>query len=298
MSNQTDLKLSRGAYVAAFLGDAVLLAMAWLIYSRHAQTPISGGDAALLMFIGIAGAALAILPFVLEYQAAVKMAESGALTSSLQQINNLEEIVALISGATSQWQSVQEHSTRTMNSAKDITERMTTEANAFTTFIKKSNESEKATLRLEIEKLRRLEGDWLQVVVRLLDHTYALHQAAVRSGQPALVDQLTQFQNACREIVRRIGLVPFMAVTNEPFDAKSHQTADPQIVPAADAKVQDTVATGFTFQGRLLRPALVSLLDPNSVPLDEPEPVVLPSAERGPAKREVAVEIQEEQTLL
>jgi molecular chaperone GrpE (heat shock protein) len=303
MSNQTELKMSRSAYIAAFAGDAILLGIAWLIFGRHAQAHIGGWEAALIFCFGAAGAILAVMPFVLEYQAAVKMMETGAVISTLQQVENLEEIVALISGATSQWQTVQETSARTMNAARDITERMTTEAAAFTEFVKKANESEKNTLRLEIEKLRRGEGEWLQIVVRLLDHTYALHQAAVRSGQPGLVEQLSQFQNACRDVVRRIGLVPFQAATNESFDPKSHQVSDPKIIPSADAKVLATLATGFTFQGRLVRPALVSLRGPAPALVEEPQCEIAPAPAPVPvpAKQEAPVEVEEEeeeQTLL
>ena len=60
-----------------------------------------------------------------------------------------------------------------------------------------------------MDKLRKMEGDWLKVAVQILDHVFALFRAAERSGQPALIEQLGQFQNACRDAARRIGLVPF-----------------------------------------------------------------------------------------
>jgi hypothetical protein len=59
--------------------------------------------------------------------------------------------------------------------------------------------SGKNHLRLEIEKLRRGEGEWLQVMVRVLDHVQALHLAGQRSGQRNLIEQLTHFQNSCRD---------------------------------------------------------------------------------------------------
>jgi hypothetical protein len=92
-----------------------------------------------------------------------------------------------------------------------------------------------------------------------LDHIFALNQAAVRSGQTSLVKQLSQFQNACRDIARRVGLVPFVALPGEPYDPKTHQLADSKVVPAAAAVVAETVATGYGFQGQLVRLALVTL---------------------------------------
>ena len=125
--------------------------------------------------------------------------------------------------------------------------------------MQRMNESEKATLRLEVEKLRRAEVEWLQVVVRMLDHVYALHQGAVRSGQPNVLEQVGSFQNACREAARRVGLAPFAANPSEPFDAQRHQLAEGDARLPADAVVGETLAAGYTFQGKLLRPALVRL---------------------------------------
>jgi molecular chaperone GrpE (heat shock protein) len=134
---------------------------------------------------------------------------------------------------------------------------MAAEVREFTEFMQKANDGEKATLRLEVEKLRRAEGDWLQVLVHLLDHVHALHTGATRSGQPRLIEQLTNFQNACRDTARRVGLVPFAAAAGEAFDAKRHQLVNGEEMPANGAVIGETLATGFTFQGRLVRPALV-----------------------------------------
>src|SRR5439155_16759070 len=98
----------------------------------------------------------------------------------------------------------------------------------------------------------------LQILVRILDHIYALYQAAVRSGQGKLVKQLEYFQNACRDISRRVGLVPFSAIPGEPYEPKLHQLADAS-EPASEGLIAETLATGYSFQGQLVRPALVTL---------------------------------------
>jgi molecular chaperone GrpE (heat shock protein) len=125
--------------------------------------------------------------------------------------------------------------------------------------MQKMNDSEKSALRLETEKFRRGEAEWLQVLMRILDHVFVLHAAAARSGQPKLAEQITSFQNACRDAARRIGLVPFIAEPEEPFNSERHQSVGTEEKPSADAVVAETVGAGFTFQGRLLRPALVRL---------------------------------------
>ena len=156
-------------------------------------------EASCFVLCGAIGAAVSILPFLLEYRAAVRMVETGAMVATISQIQNLEEVARQISGATAQWHGVQEHSAKTAVTAKEMVERMTAEATAFTDFLKKANDSERAKLRVEVEKLRRAEGEWLQIIVRMLDHTFALNQAAVRSGQAGLIEQLGHFQNACRD---------------------------------------------------------------------------------------------------
>jgi molecular chaperone GrpE (heat shock protein) len=221
--------------------------------------PLGIWEGGLIVSSVAAGAFLAILPFVLEYRMASKLAESEALADVVGQIKHLENLAERIGAATARWQSVQEVADRVAATSKAIAERMSAEAKAFTEFMQRANDSEKATLRLEVDKLRRAEGDWVHVLVRMLDHVYALHIAAVRTGQTNLISQLDHFQNACRDAARRIGLTPFTASTAEPFNAECHQVVDGQKKPPEGSTIAETVATGYTFQGRLIRPALVRL---------------------------------------
>ena len=124
----------------------------------------------------------------------------------------------------------------------------------------KASDSEKSHLRLEVEKLRRAESEWLQVLVMLLDHVYALYLAGRRSGQPNIIEQLSTFQSACRDVARKVGLVPFEAGPDEPFNPSLHQLLDNQNqLPAENARISDTLAPGYNFQGQLIRNALVSV---------------------------------------
>lgn len=213
---------------------------------------------ALVVCVG-AGAWLGILPFLWDQRAALILAEADRLATAVAQVQNLEQLSAQITGATARWQSVQDLSDQTATLARDVADRMAAEAKAFMEFLQKANDGEKSHLRLEVEKLRRAENDWLQMTVHLLDHVYALHQAGVRSGQASLVQQLGQFQNACRDLVRRAGLVPVAPQPAEAFDAKLHQLADPQAAPPNGATVAEVIAVGYTWQGQLLRRALVAL---------------------------------------
>ena len=225
----------------------------------------------------VIGALLACLPFILEYRATSKLVELNALGTVSEKLQNLEAFAAQVSSATDQWARVQEttqiSAEKTVTAAKEIAERMASEVREFNAFQAKMNDAEKGALRLEVEKLRRLEGDWLQVVARILDHIFALHNAAARSGQPELAEQVSQFQHACRDTARRVGLVPFDITPGEKFDAE-RQRAHGVENPPADAVAAETLAPGLTFQGRLIRPALVRLQEaaaPATVAPEQPE---------------------------
>src|SRR5215471_7032576 len=172
-----------------FLTDAILLGLAWFVYTQGKRPPDSFTMACVCGCVAL-GAFAAILPFFLDYRLTLKLAESDSLTKAVAQIRNLEAIATQIGQATGHWQTAQDHAAATVNAAKEIGERMSTEAKAFAEFMQKANDAEKGNLRLEVEKLRRGEGEWLQAVVRMLDHTYALHTAAARSGKGGLVEQL------------------------------------------------------------------------------------------------------------
>jgi molecular chaperone GrpE len=255
MRDQTGPNLQKWPFYA---GDLLLLGAAWFIYSRS-QLPMGAWQIGFIFLCVAGGAWLVVLPFLLEYRLLVRLAEASSLTTLAGQMNNMENVAAQISGATARWQSVQEQADKTSAGAKALAEKMSTEAKAFTEFMQQANSGEKAVLRLEVEKLRRAEAEWLQVLVRVLDHVYALHTGALRSGQPKLIEQLGLFQDACRDAARRVGLTPFSATPAEAFDPQRHQVMDGNGSPPAGGSIVETLATGYTFQGRLLRPALVKL---------------------------------------
>ena len=241
-----------------FLADALLLGFAWIFLSRAPlqHWEIGAGCVAL-------GAILGVIPFYWDYRAAGKALEINALGAVAEKIQGLEKLSAQIGAATNHWgviqETVQSESGKTAAIAKDIADKMTEEVRQFSEFMQRTNDGEKATLRLEVEKLRRAEGEWLQMQVRVLDHVFALHTGAVRTGDARFIEPIANFQNACRETVRRLGLTPYVAEPDEPFDAERHQAAGhPGEVPPG-ARVSETVSAGYTFQGKPLRPALVRL---------------------------------------
>jgi molecular chaperone GrpE (heat shock protein) len=195
----------------------------------------------------------------------MKFAETKYLASTVEQITNLRTFTNQISFATAQWQIVQEQASKTVEAAKQIGDRMAVEAQAFSDFMVKASDAEKAHLRLEVDKLRRSETEWLQVLVLLMDHTYALYLAGRRSGQENIIQQLGTYQNACRDVARKVGLVAFEAQADEGFNPKIHQVLEGDTQPSPTARVVDTLAPGFTFQGQRIRNVLVSIKEDEAV---------------------------------
>ena len=271
-----DPKIWKSSKWPFLAGDAALLGIGFYFIERAAH-PIGETEIIVASSCVALGAILGCLPFILDYRAATRAIDAAALGSIGEKIQNLEKLAGQISTATNEWVNVQTQAEKISGTAKEIAEGMAAEVRQFSEFMQKMNDSEKAALRLESEKLRRGEAEWLQVLVRILDHVFLLNAAAARSGQPKVADQISNFQNACRDAARRIGLTIFSAEPDELFDAKKHQSVDEK--PEDDSIVAETVGAGFTFQGKLLRPALVKLRGkiPAAEEMDEPENAGEPS---------------------
>jgi len=288
MNDATDWKIPKWPFL---LGDVLLMVFGYF-FVLHSPLPIRHWEIAAGCVA--VGAILGVIPFILDYRAMGKALEVNALGAVAEKIQNLEKLAAQISSATKEWTNAQVQAEKTSTVAKEIADRMAEEIQQFSEFMKKMNDSEKATLRLEVEKLRRGELEWLQVLVHILDHVFALHTAAMHSGDVKFAAPITTFQNACRDTARRLGLTPFAAEPNEPFDAERHQVAGSKETPPAGAVVAETIGSGYTFQGRLLRPALVRLRDGNAPAETQPEkPASAASPAPGNAGDEFSLESPE-----
>ena len=237
--------------------DALFLGLAALLL-KFGHRPLPWQEGGLLILCGALGAWSFVTPFLRRNADEQALSQVKLLAEATGQIQKLDQLAGQISSATNQWLELQSNTTQAAESAKQVAERMAAEAKAFTEFMQRASETERNHLRVEVEKLRRAEGERLQVITHVLDHVFALFQAARHSGQPALLEQISQFQNACREAARRIGLVQTAGQAGEAYDAKLHQLPE-NTSPAENALVADTLAAGYTYQGQLLRRPVVAL---------------------------------------
>lgn len=253
MSVSTPPRLGKLPFIAADL--ALLAAAAALVWAG--PRPLGVWPALAVAGCVALGAWLLVLPFLKEHEAAVAREQRGDLAGTLAQIQKLEAAALQIGQATASWSGVADRAAKSVEAAGAIEARLAQEARAFGEILKKQNEAEKQTLRLEVEKLRRAEGDWLQAAVRMLDHTWALYRAALQSGQENVSRQIGAFQLAQRDAVRRVGLVALVAQPGEAYDERRHQLPGEAARPETGAVIADCLAPGYVFQGQLLRPPLV-----------------------------------------
>jgi molecular chaperone GrpE (heat shock protein) len=243
--------------------DAIFLALAALLLGQG-HKPLLWWEAVLLIVCVAAGASCCLFPLLQRNQDEQTLAQARVLADALNQLQKIDEVAAQIVGATNQWREFRQQTDEISASNKSLAGSIASEAKAFGEFLQKANDSEKGHLRLEAEKLRRAEIEWLQVVIHILDHISGLYQAARQTGQSGLIEQIGQFHNVCRDIARRVGLAPVTGREGEPFDPNLHQLTE-KTAPVENAAVGETLTPGYTFQGKLVRRALVALKEPAGV---------------------------------
>lgn len=240
------------------LTDLVFIGVALGIIYRS-QMPLGGAQIFAVIACVALGAWACVTPFLRDHDMDVRLAESDNLTDTVQQIRQLKDLGLAVQTATARWQIFQENSTETSASMQRMANQLTNDARNFAESLKQANDIEKTALRLEVDKRKRTESDWLKIMVTLLDHVYALYQAGVRSGQQNVIQQLGSFQAACRDVVRRVGLVAVEVQPGDNFNPAAHRLPDENQSVPEGAVIAGMLAPGITFQGQLVRPVLVAL---------------------------------------
>ncbi len=238
--------------------DLVFIGVALGIIYRS-QAPLGGAQIFAVIACVALGAWACVTPFLRDHDVDVRLAESDNLTDTVQQIRQIKDVGLAVQTATARWQIFQENSTETTAAMQRMANQLSNDARNFAESLRQANDIEKTALRLEVDKRKRTESDWLKVMVMLLDHVNALYQAGVRSGQQNVIQQLGGFQAACRDVVRRVGLVAVEVQPGEPFNPAAHRLPEENQSVPEGAVIAGMLAPGITFQGQLVRPVLVAL---------------------------------------
>jgi molecular chaperone GrpE (heat shock protein) len=244
--------------------DVLFLTMAGAI-SALGHRPLLWWEACLMVACGAVAAWSLTAPILRLEGRQETIAQTARLADVAAELQKIEQLASHIHAATLQWKTFESQSALALDRSNELAQSFAHESHAFAEMLQKTGDSEKNRLRVEVEKLRRAEGEWLQTGIRLLDQVFALHQAAVRSGQRSLIDQIGLFQDTCRDSARRVGLNALTPQAGEPFDPRVHQLIDNAAAPEK-ALVSEVLATGFTYQGQFVRRALVSLQAPSIEP--------------------------------
>jgi hypothetical protein len=204
------------------------------------------------------GAWLLAWPFLKEHEAETKSELQQDWHDTLQQVRQIQDVASQVTHAITHVIAAQDTTQKCFTTAESLAERLQAEHQSLLQSLHQANDQEKKTLNLELEKQRRTEQEALQVIVHLLDHSYALFQAGRRSGQPALTEQLRQFRAACLDAARRLGIVAHEAQEGEIFDPRYHQTTDDS-TPPPKSRIENTIACGYTYRGAGIRPIVVRM---------------------------------------
>lgn len=240
-----------------FILDVLFLGLAFLMF-KNMPRPLGAAEAAEIILCAVGAAICFSLPFLRRNANETALAQAAVIADAVAEIKKLETLGQQIGQSTMQWQGVQEHATKTVDAAREVADGMAAEAKSFVEFLKKANESEKAHLRVEVDKLRRAEGQWLEVLVRILDSIHALNMAAIQTGKANLINQIGQFQRNCLDSARRVGLVPIVLEPGTAFDPRGHDLIEGE-KPQDSANIAQTIACGYTFQSQLIRKPVVVL---------------------------------------
>ena len=237
--------------------DIIFIGLGYWISTLIQGEPQSWQIISILVCAGL-GAGFAVAPFYFEYRAEAKAVEIAQLTTVAKEVNKMEETAQLIAEVSANWSAVQETSEQTAKLAEEIASGMAATVKDHDAFMANANTEELSTLKLEVEKLRRVEADWANTLVGVLDLVYRLEQSAIASGKEQFIQTMGQFQGQCREVARRVGLVAFEAENGAPFNPEEHALPDGE--SAGDhAVISQTRLPGFKLQGKLVRKPLVAV---------------------------------------
>ena len=143
--------------------DALFVGLALLLL-RQGHKPLLWWEAMLLIACAAAAAGCGVLPFLRRDEDEQALAQARLLADSVSQLQKLDQVAAQVLGATNQWREYEQHAADSVAAAKAVSDSVAAESHALREFLQKVNDSEKAHLRVEAEKLRRAEAEWLQVL--------------------------------------------------------------------------------------------------------------------------------------
>jgi molecular chaperone GrpE (heat shock protein) len=147
-----------------------------------------------------------------------------------------------------------------MNTLKRTTEQTIEKTHRITEGAKNEIIALAQSIRASTETACQNENATLPAVIEILDHVFALTVAARCNGSQQTASKLL---DNCRAAVGRFGLVILVPLPGERFSNDWHRLADLN-QSSFNAAIVETVAAGYSLNGRLLRQAVVILNNPTA----------------------------------
>ena len=239
-----------------YVADAVLI-LASICILAFAQHPLSGSACWALAIILGCGAWIAILPWFQENKNNAALSQLDGLRSVSECIQQMNTFSAGMNSAIASLANVQKMTEASARAASDAENKIVAHSQDFAERISKAVSYEKSSFQIEIDKLHRIENDWLSTGIGIMDHVLALTNAGIHSGKPEIVEQMRRFRGACLEFAARAGLQPFLPAPTDTYDPEKHVLPPNTPTPDPSTKISRVIAPGFNYQGQLVRKAMV-----------------------------------------
>lgn len=232
----------------------ILTAVGILTFTQH---PLSGSAVWTITLLVFSGAWIAVTPWIMEQRSKTKLAELDGLKGVEESIQKMNSFSDGVNSALLSLSNVQEIAQASAQRATEAEEKIAQYGLDFEERFSKAANYEKSALQLEIDKLKRIEKDWVSSASGMLDHILALASAGIHSGKPEIAEQMKRFRAACLEIASHAGIQPYMPAPTDLYDPEKHAVPPNAPTPAAEAKIARVLAPGFLYQGVLIRKAMI-----------------------------------------
>ncbi|NCC60378.1 MAG: nucleotide exchange factor GrpE [Verrucomicrobiae bacterium] len=232
----------------------ILTAIGILTFTQH---PLSGSAVWTITLLVFSGAWIAVTPWIMEQRSKTKLAELEGLKGVEESIQKMNSFSDGVNSALLSLSNVQEIAQASAKRAAEAEEKIAQYGLDFEERFSKAANYEKSALQLEIDKLKRIEKDWVSSASGMLDHILALASAGIHSGKPEIAEQMKRFRAACLDIASHAGIQPYMPAPTDLYDPEKHAVPPNAPTPAAEAKIARVLAPGFIYQGVLIRKAMI-----------------------------------------
>ena len=232
----------------------ILTAVGILTFAQH---PLSGSAIWTITLLVVSGAWIAVTPWIMEFRSKTRLAELEGLKGVQESIQKMNSFSDGVNSALLSLSNIQEIAQASARRAAEAEEKIAQYGQDFEERFSKAANYEKSAFQLEIDKLKRIEKDWVSSASGMLDHILALASAGIHSGKPEISEQMRRFRAACLEFASHAGIQPYMPAPTELYNPEKHAVPPNAPEPAAEAKIARVLAPGFLYQGALIRKAMI-----------------------------------------